>query len=234
MKRAFLLGAGLIVSAAGSAVAADLPVKARPIIPVATVYNWSGCYVGANAGWIGGRTSFNHSAIRRISEHGGALAPPNAAGTGLLAGDFASALHSYGSTNSGAEVGGQVGCNRQWGSFVAGVEADFNWSSLRNSISAAYGAFPSANPAFTISPGDRSPVDAPQLVLDDPGACGLCVDRWFLFATGGLAIGQFSSTTNILYGNDRHLTGVFRRSSSRQQFDDPAGLGRGCRCRVRD
>jgi len=27
--------------------------------------------------------------------------------------------------------------------------------------------------------------------------------------------------------NDRHLTGVFRRSSSRQQFDDPAGLGRG-------
>jgi len=195
MKRAFLLGAGLIVSAAGSAVAADLPVKARPIIPVATVYNWSGCYVGANAGWIGGRTSFNTAPSGAYLNTAGALAPPNAAGTGLLAGDFASALHSYGSTNSGAEVGGQVGCNRQWGSFVAGVEADFNWSSLRNSISAAYGAFPSANPAFTISPETEALSTRLNWFSTIRGRAGFAWDRWFLFATGGLAIGQFSSTT---------------------------------------
>jgi len=35
----------------GSAVAADMPVKARYIAPVATAYNWTGCYVGAGGGY---------------------------------------------------------------------------------------------------------------------------------------------------------------------------------------
>ena len=35
----------------GSAVAADLPVKAQYIAPVVTAYNWTGCYVGAGGGY---------------------------------------------------------------------------------------------------------------------------------------------------------------------------------------
>jgi outer membrane immunogenic protein len=36
----------------GSAVAADMPVKARPYAPpVVTAYNWTGCYVGAGGGY---------------------------------------------------------------------------------------------------------------------------------------------------------------------------------------
>jgi outer membrane immunogenic protein len=35
----------------GSAVAADMPVKARYIAPVVTAYNWTGCYVGAGGGY---------------------------------------------------------------------------------------------------------------------------------------------------------------------------------------
>jgi outer membrane immunogenic protein len=35
----------------GSAVAADMPVKAQYIAPVVTAYNWTGCYVGAGGGY---------------------------------------------------------------------------------------------------------------------------------------------------------------------------------------
>jgi outer membrane immunogenic protein len=58
MKRTFsaafaVVAALLAVSA--PAVAADMPVKAAPV--VAAPYNWSGFYVGGNAGWI--RDSFD-------------------------------------------------------------------------------------------------------------------------------------------------------------------------------
>ena len=43
--RSFTAGLGGL----GSALAADLPVKAPPRVPVA-VYNWTGCYIGANVG----------------------------------------------------------------------------------------------------------------------------------------------------------------------------------------
>jgi len=35
----------------GSAVAADMPVRAPYIAPVVTAYNWTGCYVGAGGGY---------------------------------------------------------------------------------------------------------------------------------------------------------------------------------------
>src|ERR1700752_3841345 len=39
----------------GAASAADLPLKAPPM-PVVTVYNWTGCYVGGNIGGKWART----------------------------------------------------------------------------------------------------------------------------------------------------------------------------------
>jgi hypothetical protein len=43
------------------AVAADLPRKAPAIPAVAPLYNWTGCYVGANAGWIGSSDKITNS-----------------------------------------------------------------------------------------------------------------------------------------------------------------------------
>ena len=40
-----------VAALTGSAHAADMPVKARPIAPVVTAYNWTGCYVGAGGGY---------------------------------------------------------------------------------------------------------------------------------------------------------------------------------------
>src|SRR5258707_12239822 len=49
MKLAFAAGILLGVGATGVASAADLAVKARPVVaPV--MYNWTGCYVGGNVG----------------------------------------------------------------------------------------------------------------------------------------------------------------------------------------
>src|SRR6266699_1922009 len=59
----FLLGSIALVAlnAGSSALAADLRVKApvyKAPAPVA-VYDWTGCYAGGNAGWIGGGDQFD-------------------------------------------------------------------------------------------------------------------------------------------------------------------------------
>ena len=98
MKNIFL-SAAVTVSLAASAVAADLPVKA----PVYQAYNWSGCYVGAQAGSVWGRTGYTDT--------------QNLTGTGF---DLA-----------GGIGGGHLGCNYQVTSFVIGIEGDAEWTSLR-------------------------------------------------------------------------------------------------------
>jgi outer membrane immunogenic protein len=49
MKNSVVAGLGLVSLLAGPAVAADLAVKA-PVAKVSPVYNWTGCYGGANFG----------------------------------------------------------------------------------------------------------------------------------------------------------------------------------------
>ena len=49
MKR-ILLASGAALGLAGTASAADLAVQELSLVPV---FTWSGCYLGANAGWIG-------------------------------------------------------------------------------------------------------------------------------------------------------------------------------------
>ena len=55
MNRHLGLALASIISLGGlsAASAADMAVKARPMV-VDPSYNWSGFYVGLNAGWAGG------------------------------------------------------------------------------------------------------------------------------------------------------------------------------------
>ena len=53
MKNVLSTAIGLLAISAVPAVAADLPVKARPVVPVVTAYNWTGCYIGGNVGQMG-------------------------------------------------------------------------------------------------------------------------------------------------------------------------------------
>lgn len=93
-----VLASAMVLLAAGSvsASAADLPVKALQSAP--PIYDWSGVYVGAHAGYGGGMKDWpSFNAI-------------NAFGADFIA--------------RGGFGGGQVGINKQLGSLVVGVELE--------------------------------------------------------------------------------------------------------------
>src|SRR5437016_3166007 len=104
MKR-FMLGmAAAALAIPTAAHAADLP--ARPVYkaPVAApiVGNWTGCYVGVNAGWIGGLDDLSTSPGPASAFGGQQFNPsPNA--------------HTYSPNGSDVTAGGQIGCNWQTG-----------------------------------------------------------------------------------------------------------------------
>ena len=100
------LGVGFVMATAisCSAFAADLAVPRVPVLAAASVYNWTGFYVGVNAG--GGM------ALGTIDDKSAFFGASDSFHRGV------------------AEVGGQIGYNWQFGSTVLGIEADWNWNSL--------------------------------------------------------------------------------------------------------
>ena len=90
-----------------------MPTKA-PIqrAPLATVYNWSGCYIGVNAGGGWARTEFTNTANSTAFGH---LDPGE----------------SFTYTNDGFVGGGQVGCNYQVNQWVFGIEGSFDGTSIK-------------------------------------------------------------------------------------------------------
>lgn len=102
--------AGAIFAAfgfAGSAIAADMPVKA-PIYkapPPAVAISWTGCYVGANVG--GGRSPVD------ITDPASGLPDADLRGTGVVG-------------------GGQIGCDYQMGSWVFGAQGMFDLSGMQD------------------------------------------------------------------------------------------------------
>ena len=103
-KKTFLLGAAVAALTAGSAAAADLPMKARMAAPiVAPAFNWTGCYIGIHGGGGATRSSFTDSFIGEGS----------------------------GSWGNGGLAGGQIGCNYQTGMLVMGVEGEGYWSGMK-------------------------------------------------------------------------------------------------------
>ena len=98
------------------AFAADLPTKA-PVspAPVVTVYNWSGCDIGAQGGYALGHSQ--HIAKGSIDGVATPTAPP---GTPIT--------EEY-KVNDGL-VGSEVGCNFQRDRWVFGIEGDVSWSGV--------------------------------------------------------------------------------------------------------
>jgi outer membrane immunogenic protein len=103
--------AATAVAFTGAAYAADMPLKA-PAAPLA-VYDWSGVYVGANAGYGWADTGWNFP----------------------VAQFFASAASQNFSTHlTGAMTGGQIGINRQVEFWVFGVEFTGDWADLNQTL----------------------------------------------------------------------------------------------------
>jgi outer membrane immunogenic protein len=114
MKK-FLLGtAGLVVlGMAAPAMAADLPARTYTKAPayIAAVYDWSGFYIGANAGWGNSRNCWTNTAIP-----GGGVAG-------------AEGCHDA----NGGVAGGQIGYRWQTAAWVFGLEAQGDWAGLSGS-----------------------------------------------------------------------------------------------------
>ncbi len=98
MKK-FLLSTTILAALTGSAVAADMAVKAPPPAPLPVIYNWTGFYIGANGGW-----GSSHNCWDFVT-----LAGP---------------VFSDGCRDrSGGVIGGQIGYRWQANQFVFGLEA---------------------------------------------------------------------------------------------------------------
>jgi outer membrane immunogenic protein len=99
----------LALAFSGTALAADLPVKAPLPKAVSPIFSsWTGCFVGVAGGGVWGRS-------RHISGDTATL--------GLdITNDF---------NMNGGIAGIEYGCNWQTGAWVLGTESDFSWTNLR-------------------------------------------------------------------------------------------------------
>ena len=171
-----LVLAGIALSTSvltGAATAADMPLKAAP---AAAAFNWTGCYVGVNGGGAASGSSFTS-----VVDPGTHLVDPADLAT---AGGFGT-----GSANDlGFIGGGQAGCNLQTGSFVVGIEGDWDY----------FGSSPTfSNPNGTLTTGDTVSITrslkTSSLATVRP-RLGIVSDRTLIYATGGAAFAKVSYT----------------------------------------
>jgi outer membrane immunogenic protein len=140
-------------------------------------YNWTGFYLGSDGGY------------------------GSAAAKGTLTDATGALLTPYSYRVNGPLAGLFIGANYQLSKFVAGVEADWQWSNLIGSNQTlaplgAVGVFPSG--PFAISPTVKD-------YASIRGRLGLALDRFLLFVTGGSAWGN-PSTSYALTGAAPFLT----------------------------
>jgi outer membrane immunogenic protein len=106
MMQKVVLGSVATILVAGPACAADLAVKAPVQAPVFMASPWDGLYIGGNVGF--GSTDFSAAASTL-----GASVTDSVSGSGVVGGV-------------------QLGYNKQFGTFVLGLETDFDATSISN------------------------------------------------------------------------------------------------------
>lgn len=160
--RILTIAAIAVASFTGSALAADLPSsKAAPALAPAPAEDWTGFYVGANVGY-GGDTFDYPVNVARVGSGSARL------------------------TSGGVLGGGQVGYNKQLGSYLLGLEADIQGTDVKAEISAS-GAGNGA--AFDGKAG--SSLDYFGAVRGRLGY--LATSNILVYATGGFAYGGLNS-----------------------------------------
>ena len=185
--KAILIGVAAVTSLLGTtAFAADLPARTYTKAPVYVDpgYNWTGFYAGINGGYSWGRAETTFAPSVPIFPTP-ALAP----------------VHQ---NVDGGLVGGQIGYNwqfdRRW---VLGLEGDIQWTGEKSStsqttVSPRYGAFsnglPNAvGPDFNAIASQTAALAYNlQWFATFRGRAGILADpQTLLYATGGLAVGDF-------------------------------------------
>jgi outer membrane immunogenic protein len=217
MMKKFLMAATALVGLAGTAIAADLPIKAAPFQPAPVGFNWSGIYVGIHGGWEwsafdpGLSTSSNNLFIQGLTDPG-----------------------VLGANANGGFFGGHLGINTQQGSWVFGVRTDIDLSGLQGTLTDANGSVTHSVPwhgdlvgklGFLVSPqilfygvgglayGEIK--DAASLnftgvgvcVSTPSGPCALSADNVHVGWTAGLGL-EYAINTNVLVGLEWDYTNL--------------------------
>ena len=169
--------------------AADMSMKApahRP--PVAPTYNWTGFYIGGNAGYGWGNANDTMTLGGQWLQPGGDIF------TNQLLTPFGN-----GQLKPNGFIGGvQAGYNYQTGQWVFGVEVDANYFRMKKSVSQSFLNLPDGN-GYTFT----SSFETNWLVTARP-RIGYSFDRFLVYGTGGLAIAdqKFSQTiTGVVLGS---------------------------------
>lgn len=218
MRLLSTLAAAAAVSLATSAMAADLPVIPAQTAPapapvslkapsVPPIFTWTGAYGGVNLGY-----GISDSKLKL-----GASTTPF----------FADALNvaGFGNGDKGGFTGGaQVGYNYQVGTVVYGIEADVNYSHLRDK----HAAFA----AWQVGPNTAAERLSAQHRVNWYGTLRPRIgfttsDDLMIYATGGLAFGGVKGKSSYLIGvledptNDVVFSG--RKSQTRLGWTVGAG-----------
>ena len=190
-----------VITSVANAADMAMPIKAPP----APVYNWSGCYVGVNAG-----------AAASGSDFGTTVDP----GTHLLGADPALvSADGSGSHNIGDVIGGgQIGCNLQTGMWIFGIEGDYDYFH--------------SNPTFTNNTNTLSdgatPFSVTQSLTTDFLATvrprfGIAADRNLAYVTGGAAFTRVNYTET--YADGAAPPGFGTASAAKNIFGWTIGAG---------
>jgi outer membrane immunogenic protein len=143
--------------------AADLPVKAPAYnAPVATAYNWTGCYIGAHIGY-----GWNH--VRNTDD---------------LSTDWPLG-QAVDIDGNGFLGGGQIGCDYQLRSnFVIGIEGDLSAADISGSTLVTSGLGAPAPTGSTLTVNTHAKTDWLGTVT---GRLGYSFDSTLLYVKGGVA-----------------------------------------------
>ncbi len=170
----------LTVAGAVAAQAADLPTRKAPPAPVyiPPPFTWTGFYVGLNAGGVWESGSTNSTLY--------------ANGFPFLTTGY---VNNFKNNASGFIGGGQAGYNWQTGSFVLGVETDFDGTSLSKSTSSLGAPFSGLTGIYNIYNGDSLTTSSSARLSwlgTTRGRVGFVAtpdNRLMIYGTGGVAYG---------------------------------------------
>ncbi|MGE0037294.1 MAG: outer membrane protein [Xanthobacteraceae bacterium] len=166
MKK-LLLGAVVGIFGIASASAADLPLKAPVVMPVAP--NWTGFYVGLHAGWAWNSLSATTTSITT---------------------DLFGFPTNHGLNRNGPVYGAQGGYNVQFSNWVLGIEGDF--SGVHANGTSTVDVLPNVVPV--IPRGSATITSEVEWLASIRGRLGLTWGAGLVYITGGYAAAGVSHT----------------------------------------
>jgi outer membrane immunogenic protein len=177
LKKLFLASAAALVTlnAGGSALAADMPVKSRPLPPPA-VYSWTGCYGGGFVGYGWGKSQHRSLDPRQVPESGLPIFASESDGR-AISGDITPSFDM-----SGALGGFNVGCQYQFGWWLIGIEGD---GAATNKDGQAFNFFRGKGSIGSVPRGPFVSQTTERWMSTARLRLGWAADKWLFFITGG-------------------------------------------------